>query len=89
LKVLALCEVAKVPDQDSTIEIPREGKRPLVVKGFLKDYGWTYLLTMEQACIVRFLFVGGDFLRDTARWPVPKVPALRDVLEFQANVSRN
>jgi poly [ADP-ribose] polymerase 6/8 len=52
--------------------------------GGLKDHGWAHRLTKEEACIVRFLMVGGRFSRDVVAKPLQNVPTLRDVLEFHA-----
>jgi poly [ADP-ribose] polymerase 6/8 len=50
----------------------------------LKDFSSLMTLTMEQACIVRFLMVQGSFNHDVTSQPPRKVPTLNDVLEYQA-----
>jgi hypothetical protein len=91
LTIVSLCEAAKVPSRHVTVTLPPKpgetGKR--TVEGSLLDHGWAHTLTMEEACIVRFLFVGGGgFTRDVVADPLKKVPTLRDVLEFQAQSAR-
>jgi poly [ADP-ribose] polymerase 6/8 len=54
---------------------------------YLKDHGWAHTLTMEEACIVRFLMVGGEYTVDVITTPPSYVPTLRDVLEFHADRS--
>jgi hypothetical protein len=61
LHIISLCEVAKVPDKGVKIDIQPAGKPKMTCAGFLKEHGWCHTLTMEQACVVRFLMVGGGF----------------------------
>lgn len=49
----------------------------------LKSFGNIRTLIKEEACVVRFLFAGGNFQWDTIRNPPSKVPSLQDILETQ------
>ena len=53
----------------------------------LKDQGWAHTCVNEDACIVRFLFVGPNFNRDTIADPPKNIPKLRDVLKYHADHS--
>jgi hypothetical protein len=57
LTCIALCEVAKIPPGDQRIEVPVRGRNDVIVSGFLKDHEWAHTLTLEAACVVRFLLV--------------------------------
>jgi poly [ADP-ribose] polymerase 6/8 len=88
LHIIALCEVAKIPPVGRPLPVaPNQGKRAKLhgLKGSLTDFGWAYTLTLESACIVRFMMVGGDFSRDVVARPLDRVPTLHDVLEFHAH----
>ena len=84
LHIIGLCEVAQVPSRSSEI------------KG-LKDHGWAHTLDIEEACVVRFLFVEQGFTSDSrfdkipfsvdvASNPPKKVPTLRDMLNCIAGL---
>jgi poly [ADP-ribose] polymerase 6/8 len=89
--ILALCEVALVW---------KGGKPPKPSKGMgmgmgmargqtgggegLADFGWAHTLTREEACVVRFLMIGGSDDVDVVAAPPRQVPTLRDVLNFLA-----
>lgn len=64
LRILALCEIAKVPE--------------------LLHHGWAHTLAKEEACIVRFLLVNGDYHTDVMKSPPKNVPKLKDVLNMEA-----
>lgn len=64
LQILALCEIAKVPE--------------------LLHHGWAHTLTTEEACIVRFLLVNGDYDTDVMKSPPQNIPKLKDVLNMEA-----
>ena len=64
IKILALCEVANVPE--------------------LKNHGWAFTLTREEACIVRFLFVNGNYDIDILKEPPKNIPKLNDILNAKA-----
>ena len=51
--------------------------------GSLKDHGWAFTLTQEQACIVRFLMIG-NFAVDTKSSPPSNIPTLQDILDSHA-----
>jgi hypothetical protein len=92
LHIIALCEVANIPDADATVAVPRRTRsgnhvNQVETTGHLRDHGWAHTLTMEAACVVRFMMVGGQFNVDVIAHPPSRVPTLRDVLEFQANRS--
>ena len=87
LHIIALCEVANIPAGDIVENIPSlSGNKSNIteVAGHLKDHGWAHTLTLEEACIVRLLFVGGDFHVDTIANPPTNVPTLKEVLRLQA-----
>lgn len=89
LQVIALCEVAKIPSTPvkEVFEFRRgsKGLSKVKVEGALVDHTKAFTLTMEEACIVRFLMVGGGFSVDTIANPPQHIPTLRDVLEFHAD----
>jgi poly [ADP-ribose] polymerase 6/8 len=85
LRVLSLCEIAKVSATEQTITLARGSGGQVVCNGFLKDHGWAHTLTMEDACVVRFLMVGQEnFTADVVASPPNPVPTLKDVLDSQA-----
>jgi poly [ADP-ribose] polymerase 6/8 len=51
----------------------------------LIDHGWAHTTVNEDACIVRFVFVGANFSYDTLSNPPKNIPKLRDVLKYHAN----
>lgn len=87
LHIVALCEVAKLPfgsDQTVQVEVmnPSTGKTTTkTVRGFLKNHGWAYTLTMEEACIVRFLFVQLSGNINVMRSPPQGLPTIHDILK--------
>jgi hypothetical protein len=88
LMIMAVCEVAKISQNDTTLNVQlrkeQGGNRQCSVKGFLKDWSGIATCTMEAAVIPRFLLVGsipGYGLESGLR----KVPTLRSVLEYQAS----
>ncbi|KAH0793078.1 UBA/TS-N domain containing protein [Histomonas meleagridis] len=44
---------------------------------------------IEEACVVRFVMVGGSFSVDVKKNPPKNVPSLRSVLDYQMNQSIN
>jgi hypothetical protein len=85
LTIIALCEVARVPSEESEVVVHMGGS-PVVLRGFFKHHGrgddGIHTLTMEEACVVRMLFVGGkDGVGDLGRASAlrDQVPSLRDV----------
>jgi poly [ADP-ribose] polymerase 6/8 len=90
LHIIALCEVANIPpgEQPSTKRKRSHCRGPDVeLTGGLNDHGWAHTLTMETACIVRFMMVGGNFTCDVVSSPPQNAPTLRDVLEFHAHAA--
>jgi hypothetical protein len=90
LQIISLCEVAAIPDSDVRIRLPlRPGERQnRMVEGHLNRHNWVFTLTMEQACIVRFVFVGCKIERDVVEYPLEWVPTIGDVLAFQAQLAQ-
>jgi poly [ADP-ribose] polymerase 6/8 len=86
LQVISLCEVAKIGNS-ANFRLPRKGaeKSDLVFNGFLKNHKDMYTLSIEEACVVRFIFVQGSFGHDVVQNPPKRVPTLHDFLEFQAS----
>jgi poly [ADP-ribose] polymerase 6/8 len=89
LTVLALLEVANVPSDPVTVEVVRSDGVTVNCSGFLKDHGITYgaevwTCSMEEAVVVRFLVVGGNFGVDVRKNPPKRVPTLTDVLQFHS-----
>jgi hypothetical protein len=86
LHIMALCEVAKVPSNDTSRTIEHVAGRvdTVPVSGFLKCHSRIFTLTMEPACIVRSLVVGGlGFAIDSIETP-PAVLTLKQVLDEKA-----
>jgi poly [ADP-ribose] polymerase 6/8 len=88
LQIISLCEVAKISPKETSISIPRKSGANIACTGFLKDHGWAHTLTMEQACVVRFLMVGGSFHVDVLNKPPKEIPTLKHVLERSARTVR-
>ncbi|OHT10390.1 UBA/TS-N domain containing protein [Tritrichomonas foetus] len=87
--MIGLCEICNI-GSDTTIDIsPDPNQDPVRLHGFLKNHGWAHTLTMEKACVVRFLFVkkpnGSLFSVNTLKDPPKKIPTLKDLLDFHAN----
>jgi hypothetical protein len=85
--IMALCEIARIPSDDVTVSIQdlASGLKQKSVRGHLKKHGsGVYTLTMEEACIVRELFVGDlRFSINSIKSP-PKVLTLKEVLDEHA-----
>jgi hypothetical protein len=88
LCMISLCEVDKISAKETTITIPRAVRGNVTCKGFLKDHGWAHTLTMEQACVVRFVMLGGSFEKDVIASPPTRIPTLREVLELRAQSAK-
>ena len=87
LHIISLVEIANIPTgMDVTVEIPCLDSSGKIMKkkvtGFLKDHKWAHTLTLEEACVVRFLMVGGNFNVDVLKDPPKNVPTLKDVLNY-------
>jgi hypothetical protein len=92
LQMISLCEVASVTEVEagsSILHRTPSGNHMTSIRlvGGLRDHGVAHTLTMESACIVRFLMVGGSFSVDVMNNPPSRVPTLRDVLDWQASKS--
>lgn len=86
LQVIALCEVINLPlgeTMNITVDVHGNKKK---LTGFLKDHGWCLTLTMDEACIVRFLFVNLDRGVNVVQNPPTKIPNLIQVLKMRANI---
>ncbi|KAH0790022.1 UBA/TS-N domain containing protein [Histomonas meleagridis] len=88
LHIISLCEIANLPmNQNIKVKYPVFNEDGSVTykesAGFLKDHGWAHTLTIEEACIVRFLFVGGNFNVNALTKPPKNVPSLKSVLDYQ------
>jgi poly [ADP-ribose] polymerase 6/8 len=85
LQVISLCEVAMIPPSAHfTLQPKATGQKALAFSGYLKNHGSMYTLSIEEACVVRFILVQGFFAHDVVQRPPSKVPTLHDVLEFKA-----
>lgn len=90
LHIISLVEIANLPiGKEVTIDVPchtpDKKVRMKKVSGVLKDHQWAHTLTLEEACVVRFVMVGGDFNVDVLKNPPKKVPTLKDVLNYHAS----
>jgi poly [ADP-ribose] polymerase 6/8 len=90
LSVIALCEVAKI-GTNCKISLPwRSGNGEATfreVSGFLKDHSWAHTLTVEEACVVRFLMIcgGAQFNVDVTVNPPGNLPTQRSILQMKLN----
>jgi poly [ADP-ribose] polymerase 6/8 len=84
VQIISLCEVDKISSSGHQIVVKRQTRGNVTCKGFLKDHGWAHTLTMEEACVIRFLMVGGNFSADVVARPPAKILTLREVLEHHA-----
>ncbi|KAH0793074.1 UBA/TS-N domain containing protein [Histomonas meleagridis] len=96
LKVISLCEIANLPiGKEVTAKYEVRNKDGTMqqksVKGRMDSHSneWAYTLTIEEACVVRFVMVGGSFSVDVKKNPPKNVPSLRSVLDYQMNQSIN
>jgi poly [ADP-ribose] polymerase 6/8 len=87
LRLIALCEVAKI-GTDTTVQLPKptpEGQiKTVPVRGFLKDHGWAFTLSLEEACVVRMLFLcaGAEaFNVNIVKDPPRGLPAPKTIME--------
>lgn len=90
ISAIALCEVVKLPPGQQTVSLPKTSpmNEAMTLTGALTDKQRAHTLTMEQACVVRFLFVSprpGAFQIDTLRTPPANVPTLDGVLHYFAS----
>jgi poly [ADP-ribose] polymerase 6/8 len=90
LSVIALCEVGKI-GADCTMSLPwrsPDGQRSFRQdSGFLKDHGWAHTLSVEEACVVRFLMIcgGANFNVDVIENPPRGMPTPKMVLQMRLN----
>jgi len=84
-RLLALCEVAQIPAEDTTIVIHRQSDgKDVTVSGRLAGHGSVYTCTMEEACVVRCVVANPDYGSPMFRHATPRIPTLEEVLERQA-----
>lgn len=91
LNIIALCEVIKLPlNKDvvfnATIDADGSKSRTKTVRGVLKNHQWCYTLTMNEACIVRFLFVNLNQHANVINNPPQNIPNLNQVLKLRAHI---
>jgi poly [ADP-ribose] polymerase 6/8 len=91
LGIVALCEVAKVPNTATAVVVKGLRGEDISVRRFLEDHMGMLedevmsTCSMENACVVRFLIAGKPFPDvDVIEHPPRRVPTLRDVLAFHA-----
>jgi hypothetical protein len=84
LTVIALCDVAKVTS-GAPLTIPLPGGRSVECRGKLQDFGWGRALTLEEACVVRFLMVGEMFDVDVILSPPTNIPTIPAILKAKAD----
>ena len=95
LQIIALCEVIKLPfNQEVTFEAEinaedPETKSTKTLHGHLNDNGWCYTLTMNEACVTRFVFASFDNNVDinVVSNPPKNIPSLIQVLKKRANIN--
>jgi hypothetical protein len=86
--LIALCEVATI-GTDCKIRLPWRSANGEAtfreVSGFLKDHSWAHTLTVEEACVVRFLMIcgGAQFDVDVSVNPPRNLPTQRSILELK------
>jgi hypothetical protein len=88
LCLISLCEVNKISASGQSIVVSRPDRGNVTCTGFLKDHGGAHTLTMEEACVVRFVMLGGKFGNDVITSPPKKIPTLREVLELKAKTAK-
>lgn len=87
LQIIALCEVINLPLNTETQFVAKglNGEK-ITLKGGLNDHGWCMTLTMNEASIVRFLFVNLSVDVDVTRTPIRNIPTLDQVLRKRAHL---
>jgi hypothetical protein len=83
LSLIAICEVIKLPPGAHRITVSRRNGTEIVVSGALNPHEqWGYTLTMEEACVVRFLLSGLNAAYDLVAEGLEGAPTLRDITSF-------
>ena len=91
VKIISLCEIAKLPiNKTIDVDIPNGENSTKRYTGFLKEHGYAHTLTIEPACVVRFLMVSNsknliDFDVDVVSNPPSKIPTLSSVINYNIN----
>lgn len=84
ISVLALCEVADLPNRkEFKVEVKTAAggeNKTYELSGELRNNDWSYNLTLNEACIIRYLFVNFDAKINFHSDPIPKFPTLEDAL---------
>lgn len=84
LSITALCEVANLPDRnmisvdvDSVVDGNHQTK---TLNGELRNNDWSFMLTLNEACIIRYLFVNLDADIDFNVQPLTNLLTLEQAL---------
>lgn len=86
VSIISILEVIKLPPNQNVTEVvdvrdPRNGERvKKKIFGVLSDDGQVVTLTMEEACVVRFIIVNLAKCFDIRNNP-PPLPSINDVLK--------
>ena len=90
ISIIALCEVVQLPVNTNISETvivrdPNTGNiREKTLTGALNKYDWGFTLTLEEACIVRYIIVNLDTNLDFLKSPPPKLPTLDDIIKYKS-----
>lgn len=86
ISITALCEVICLPiGQNVEVEVNVNGEKRML-KGALNDFGWCLTLTMNEASIVRFVFVNLSAKVDMGIQKLDNIPTLDQVLKLRAKI---
>lgn len=90
IHIIALCEVINFPlntDIDFDADVIVDGVHTSrKLKGRLNDFGWCLTLTMNEASIVRFVFVNLQDYVNVVDKKLENIPTLNQVLKCMANI---
>lgn len=88
LRIVALCEVINLPLNTKTNFVANglNGEK-ITLNGSLNDHGWCMTLTMNEASIVRFVFVNLSADVNVTSTPIRNIPTLDQVLRKRANLN--
>ena len=83
ISIVALCEVANLPNREMVSfdfdSVANGNHQTCTLKGQIRKNDWNYMLTLEEACIIRYLFVNFDTKIDFEKSPIPKIPTIEDL----------
>jgi hypothetical protein len=89
LSFIAICEVIKLPPGDLSVTVTRRSGAPVVVKRRLNAFKeGIFTLTMEEACVVRFLLSGLERSYDLVAEGLEGAPTLSQVISFLMSSAR-